>query len=316
MKAKAIMVMEEQIAQSVLSACMQGATLILRVSGKAANILASATSTSISKIGKTTKDTLRQGRESVVKLTKKTGGDLHFTESLSREDMRSVRAQLHKYGLQYGIEKNADAGKYYIVFKGTDADMVKHSLERALDKVGGKVAVEPVVVPKQSVGINKTAEDVAIMKASDLMPETVPAGGPQFTMKFTTVEWDRDTKIISDNLTKLGIPYTMTDAENEIKNFAFPQSCSPAVKQFIDTYSQSVPGFTTNRVVNYDQLGTKATAPEQAEPAKGKTPEAPAPRRKKTVEDVRREIKHDTDQRIAHARGEAPMKTASKTRTR
>lgn len=310
------MVMEEQIAQSVLSAVMQGATLILRISERAAKLLGSATSTAITAVGKTTKDTLRQGRESVVKLTKKSGGDLHFTEQLSREDMRAVRAQLHGYGVHYGIEKNTDTGRYYLVFKGLDADMVKHALERALDKVDGKVAVGPVVVPEQSIGVNEKAEDVAITKASDLVPEAIHGDDPQFTMRFTTVQWDREARLVSDNLTKLGIPYTMTDAENEIKNFAFPQSCSPAVKQFIDTYSQSVPGFTTNRVVNYDQLGTKATATEQAEPAKGKTPDAPAPRRKKTAEDVRREIKRNTDQRIAHASGEAPVKTASKTRTR
>ena len=310
------MVMEEQIAQSVLSAVMQGATLILRISERAANLLGSATSTAITAVGKTTKDTLRQGRESIVKLTKKSGGDLHFTEQLSKEDMRAVRAQLHGYGVHYGIEKNADTGRYYLVFKGSDADMVKHALERALDKVDGKVAVDPVVVPEQSTGINETAEDVAITKASDLVPETIPEGDPQFTMRFTTVQWDREGKIVSDNLTKLSIPFTMTDAGDGIRNFAFPQSYRPAVKQFIDTYAENVKHFDTKRVANYDQLASESPVRKQTEPAKGKVCDAPAPRRKKTAEDVRREIKHNTDQRIAQARGETPVRTTTKTKTR
>ncbi|WP_369343236.1 DUF3801 domain-containing protein [Bifidobacterium fermentum] len=235
------MVMEEQIAQSVLSAVMQGATLILRISERAANLLGSATSTAITAVGKTTKDTLRQGRESVVRNSRrKVGGDLHFTEQLSREDMRTARTQLHHYGVHYGIEKNADTGKYYLVFKGSDADMVKHALERTLDKVDGKVAIDPVKVPEQAEGVNQIAQDVAVTKASDLVPETLPADAPRFTIQFSTVQWDRDAKIISDNFTKLGIPYTMSDGENGVKQIAFPQSCQPAVKQFIDIYTRSM----------------------------------------------------------------------------
>lgn len=326
------MVMEEQIAQSVLSAAMQGATLILRVSEKAANILASATSTTVSKIGKTTKDTLRQGRESVVKLTKKAGGDLHFTEELSREDMRSVRNQLHQYGLHYGIEKNPDTGKYYIVFKGTDADMVKHSLERALATVSGKASIDPVTVPEQAQGINETAQDVAVTKASDLVPETVAADAPKFSMPFKTVQWDRDAKIISDNLTKLSIPFTVKPGGEGQQVFTFPQSCKPAVKQFIDSYAQNVPNFDTSRVGNYQQLGVEqvAQASTQKMPAVGKEHGETAPQpvqaktrssskampRKKTAADVRRELKQDTQERINRARNAAPVKTATKTRAR
>lgn len=313
------MVMEEQIAQSVLSAVMQGATLILRISERAANLLGSATSTAITAVGKTTKDTLRQGRESVVKLTKKSGGDLHFTEQLSREDMRTARTQLHHYGVHYGIEKNADTGKYYLVFKGSDADMVKHALERTLDKVDGKVAIDPVKVPEQSEGLNQVAQDVAVTKASDLVPETMPADAPQFTMQFSTVQWDRDAKIISDNFTKLGIPYTMSDGENGVKQVAFPQSCQPAVKQFIDSYAENVKHFNTNRVLNYDQLtpAQPTQAPSVQQPVHTQTRvSSKATPKKKTASDVRRELKQDTQERINRSRGAAPVKTVSKAKTR
>ncbi|MCH3975491.1 DUF3801 domain-containing protein [Bifidobacterium tibiigranuli] len=312
------MVMEEQIAQSVLSAAMQGATLILRVSEKGANILASATSTTISKIGKTTKDALRQGRESVVKLTKKSGGDLHFTEQLSREDMRNARTQLHRYGVHYGIEKNADTGKYYLVFKGSDADMVKHALERTLAKVDGNVAIDPVVVPEQAQGVNQAAQDVAVTKASDLVPATLPADAPQFTMQFKTVQWDRDAKIISDNFTKLGIPYTMSDGENGVKQVVFPQSCEPAVKQFIDSYAQNVKHFDTSRVVNYAQLAPAQPkqSPSVQQPVHTQTRVSSKSAPKKTASDVRRELKQDTKERINRSRNAAPVHTVSKAKTR
>ena len=249
------MVMEEQIAQSTLSAVMQGATLILRISGRTANILGSATSSTIGIVGKTTKDTLRRGRESIVHLTKKSGGDLHFTEQLSREDMRKVRALLHEYGVHYGIEKNPDTGKFYLVFKGSDADMVKHALERVLEKVDGHVAIDPVVIPEQNTGINEVAENVAMTKASDLVPEfVIPDADPPFTLQFKTVQWDREGKLVSDNLTKLGIPFTVWDSGNGMKNFTFPQSCRPAVKEFIDSYSQTVKSFDATRFTNYKQL--------------------------------------------------------------
>ncbi|MFT8443403.1 DUF3801 domain-containing protein [Bifidobacterium fermentum] len=313
------MVMEEQIAQSVLSAVMQGATLILRISERAANLLGSATSTAITAVGKTTKDTLRQGRESVVRLTKKSGGDLHFTEQLSREDMRTARTQLHRYGVHYGIEKNADTGKYYLVFKGSDADMVKHALERTLAKVDGKVAIDPVVVPEQAQGVNQVAQDVAVTKAADLVPATLPADAPRFTIQFSTVQWDRDAKIISDNFTKLGIPYTMSDGENGVKQIAFPQSCQPAVKQFIDSYAQHVKHFDTNRVLNYDQLTPvqPTQAPSVQQPVQTQTRvSSKATPKKKTASDVRRELKQDTQERINRSRGAAPVHTVSKAKTR
>ncbi|MDN5973352.1 MAG: PcfB family protein [Bifidobacterium crudilactis] len=313
------MVMEEQIAQSVLSAVMQGATLILRISERAAKLLGSATSTTVTAVGKTTKDTLRQGRESVVKLTKKSGGDLHFTEQLSREDMRTARTQLHHYGVHYGIEKNADTGKYYLVFKGSDADMVKHALERTLAKVDGKVAIDPVVVPEQAQGVNQTAQDVAVTKASDLVPATLPSDAPRFTMQFSTVQWDRDAKIISDNFTKLGIPYTMSDGENGVKQVAFPQSCQPAVKQFIDSYAENVKHFNTNRVLNYDQLtpAQPTQAPSVQQPVHTQTRvSSKATPKKKTASDVRRELKQDTQERINRSRGAAPVHTVSKAKTR
>lgn len=300
------MVMEEQIAQSALSAVEQGATLILRISGKAANILAGATSTTVSKIGKTTKDTLRQGRESVVKLTKKSGGDMHFTEQLSREDMRNARSQLHRYGVHYGIEKNGSTGKYYLIFKGSDADVIKHALERTLATVEGKASITPVAVPDQARGVDPAAESVAVTKASDLVPETLQPDAPRFSMRFKTVQWDRDAKIIGDNLTKLGIPYTMKDGDGAVKHVEFPESCRPAVKRFIDTYARTVKHFDSNRVLNYDQL---AAAPSRQSPSKTVP-------KKKTASDVRRQLKQDTRERINRSRGEAPKPSVSKSRTR
>lgn len=92
---------------------------------------------------------------------------------------------------------------------------------------------------------------------ANLMPEHIPADDPKFTMKFTTVEWDREAKIISDNLDKLNIPYSMADGEGEEVDFTFPQSCRPAVRKFIDAYDEKVERFSTDRVLNYDELASE-----------------------------------------------------------
>ena len=333
------MVMEEQLAESLMSSVAQGAVLALRVSERGAGIVASATGATIMTVGHVTKNTLRQGRESIVTLTNKSGTDLHFTEQLSREDIRVVRRQLHRYGLHYGIEKNPDTGKYYIVFKGSDADMVKHALERALDQVGGTLEMNAVDIPEQTQGVvNHAAEQVAVTKAEDLIPLSVAADAPMFAMTFQTKPWDREAKIIGDNLTKMRIPYSMTQGASLDQVFTFPRPYAPAVKQFIDSYAQHVSDFDTSRIRNYEQLSQSARtsiprderrvphssgstrAPARTNPQPAKLHPSPSEGRdglhKKTAVEVRREIKQDTKRRIAQAPGSTPVKATRKSRSR
>lgn len=141
------MVMEDQIAQMALSMMIKGSQVIMRVSEHTARLCASATATTVKSLGSATLQAVSKGELPVSKLTKQSHGDVHFSEELSVEDIQTMKKTLHEYGVSYGIERNNDTGNYYLVFKGSDADLVKHALERTLQSMDVKVTPDDTAIP-------------------------------------------------------------------------------------------------------------------------------------------------------------------------
>lgn len=118
----------EQFAQQITIALTQAG---IKVSGALWNGTARSTSAVLKAIGRALKKvpgihTEPQGKMSLKKLQRTSGGDLHAQE-ISPELVRRLKRDLTRRGLDFSMEKGKD-GHTYFHFKGADVDTVRHAI--------------------------------------------------------------------------------------------------------------------------------------------------------------------------------------------
>lgn len=269
------MAIEEQISSRLAyigqQAAGEAARLTVRVSGRLAAQLAGAGGWSVRKTVDALRDRIDSGRMSEGRLQRVAGGDIHEIE-LDPESLRAVGRSLKQAGLDFAIEHDGD--EHYLHFQGRDIDHVQHAVARAFRSIGLELDPDSFA-PARSAGDSGQAARQAREQASRNMPTHSKRKGP-FTMVFNTVEWDRNANIITSNLKQMQIPFTQDSGPgNDQQSFTFDASYAPAVRSFIDAYSDKVDHFSTDRVENYDQLCDPSTAPAETEhhgPAETETP--------------------------------------------
>lgn len=81
---------------------------------------------------------LTEGKMSLKRLQKTSGGDLH-TQEVSDELKRTLQRDLKKRGVDFSVEKGRD-GKTYVHFKGADIDTLNHAFTQAQARLDSYLA--------------------------------------------------------------------------------------------------------------------------------------------------------------------------------
>ena len=220
------------------------------------------------RISGTVKHHMDTGKVSERKL-QSLGQDVHMIE-LPEDSLKAVSKSLREAGITYHVEQTGEGG-YYLHFQGKDKDHVEHAVKRAFERIGLTFDAEEIT-PQQRTGQQQNPSDPkadeARKSAAPLMPTQSEAdSSPDFTMRFETMEWDPDAEIIGNNLAEMGIPYTQSPDGEFRQSFTFKQAYAPAVKRFLDKYSdhpQRNIGLHLDGVANYGEL-ERAVADQQTQ---------------------------------------------------
>lgn len=318
------MAVEEQMAERLTQLSVTAGRLSIRVSEQLARLLIRKAGwmfvhATANLTGAVLDRTINSGKVSEKRLQRISGGDIHEVK-LDPESLHAVSQSLRQAGITYAVEQS-DNG-YYLHFRGRDIDHVEHSVARAFEQIG--LTFEPQEFTPQKISVDDAATR-ARQQAQDLVPRSVSADAPDFTMVFNTVKWDSNAEIIANNLQKMGVPFEQqTGPEAGQQSFTFAQPYAPAVQRFIDTYSEKVAGFNQGRVANYEELAaangdtipqktmpqempdqeqTPQQATSQQQPEQGK----PTPQVDRSMEPQRRQS--DGPQRV-HSKEDVPTHAA------
>lgn len=138
---------------------------VMRLSEKALQIDFKATKITARLVMNLAKKALHQngtksGRQTVKQLQRK--GSSVENVPVSAEDLRQLRRELRRYGVDYSIVKDRNTGVYSLFFKAQDASMIRTALEKCLGSATiGRKPMREVLANAQARAEQRQAQRAA-----------------------------------------------------------------------------------------------------------------------------------------------------------
>lgn len=150
----------EQVIMSSSKAGMEVTGKVAQLTAAGLKLLMRLSAAGLKKLP-TTAGRREHGKMTIKNLQRRAGGDLH-AQQVSTELLRSVQHDLKRRGVDFSVEKGADA-LYYVHFKGADVDTVRHALTQAEAKI------KPDAQTQQATPGNRNQKEAPELPAGDLL---------------------------------------------------------------------------------------------------------------------------------------------------